>query len=97
MLKSKYGKDSEVANAHIQALISLSTITSSNPYKSNEFYEKLVTHIQALDTMAKLKEIKGYVRLTPGKLSSIKSDLVRTDDRWHDLDFEELTKELSNW
>ena len=53
--KTKYGKDSEVANAHIQSLISLPTITSSNPYKINEFYEKPVTHLQALDTMGKLK------------------------------------------
>ena len=81
----------------MQRLISLPTITSSNPYKINEFYEKLVTHVQALDTMSKLKEIKGYVRLTLDKLPSIKSDLVRTDDRWHDWDFEELTKELSKW
>ena len=38
--------------------------------------------------MGKLKEIKGNVRLTPDKLPSIKSDLVRTDD------FEELTKRM---
>ena len=74
ILKSKYGKDSDVANAHIQSLISLPTITSSNPYKINEFYERLVTHVQALNIMGKLKEIKGYVRLTLDKLSSIKSD-----------------------
>ena len=55
-----------------------------------------VTHIQALDTMSKLKEIKDYVRLTPEKFPNIKSDLVRTDGRWHDLGFEELTKEISN-
>ena len=78
--KTKYGKDSEVANAHIQSLISLPTITSSNQ-KIKEFYEKLVTHVQALGTVGKLKEIKGYVRLTLDKLPSIKSDLVRTDDR----------------
>ena len=47
--------------------------------------------------MGKLKEIKGYVRLTLDKLPSIKSNLVRTDDRWHDWDFEELTKEVSEW
>ena len=47
--------------------------------------------------MSKLKEIKGYVRLTLDKLPSIKSDLVRTDGRWHGWDFEELTKELSKW
>ena len=67
----------------------------ANPYKINEFYETLVTHVQALETMGKLKEIKGYVRLTLYKLPSIKSDLVRTDDRKHDWDFEELAKELS--
>ena len=39
-IKSKYGKDSEAANAHIQTLISPPTITSSNPHKINEFYEK---------------------------------------------------------
>ena len=81
----------------MQSLISLPTITSSNLYKINEFYEKLVTHVQALDTMGKLKEIKGNIRLTLDKLPSIKSDLVRTDDRWHDWDFEELTKEFSKW
>ena len=32
ILKSKYGKDSEVADVHIQNLISLPTITSLNPY-----------------------------------------------------------------
>ena len=47
--------------------------------------------------MGKLKEIKGYVRLTLDKIPSTKSDLVRMDDRWHDWDLEELTKELSKW
>ena len=97
ILKSKYGKDCEVANAHIQGLISLPKITSSHPNKINEFYEKLVTHVQALDTMGKLKEIKGYVRLTLDKLPGIKYDLVRTDDKWQGWDFETLTKELSKW
>ena len=97
ILKSKYGKDCEVANAHIQGLISLPKITSSHPNKINEFYEKLVTHVQALDTMGKLKEIKAYVRLTLDKLPGIKYDLVRTDDKWQGWDFETLTKELSKW
>ena len=38
ILKSKYGKDSEVANAHIQSLISLPKMTSSHRNKNNEFY-----------------------------------------------------------
>ena len=35
ILKSKYGKDCEVANARIQSLISFPTITSSNEYEIN--------------------------------------------------------------
>lgn len=57
--------------------------------------KKLVTHVQALDIVDKLKEIKSYVRLTLDKLPSVKYDLVGTYDRCHDLYFEELTKELS--
>ena len=41
ILKSKYGKDSEVANAHIQSLISLLKMTSSNPYKSMDYTKNL--------------------------------------------------------
>ena len=94
ILKSNNGNDS-VANAHTQSLISLSTITTSNPYKVNEFYQKHV-HVQALNTMGKLKRNKkNYVRSTLDKLPSIKFDLVRTDDRWHDWDFEKLIKEQS--
>ena len=34
--------------------------------------------------MGKLKEIEGYLRLILVKLQNIKSDIVRTHDRWHD-------------
>ena len=77
----KYGKPSEVANAHIQRDMALPTINNTNPYKIHCFYERLITHINTLDTMGKLKEINGYVRFTD-KLCSIRADLVRTDDNW---------------
>ena len=35
------------------------------------------THMQTIDSMGKLREIKGYVRLTLDKLPGIKSDLER--------------------
>ena len=41
---------------------------NSNPYKIDEFSEKLLSSVQALETMGKLKEINGYVRLTLDKL-----------------------------
>ena len=65
----KYGKQSEVANAHVQNIMSLTHINDSNPYKIHEFSEKLLSSVQALETMGKLKEINGYVKLTLDKLS----------------------------
>ena len=32
--------------------------------------------------MGKLREIKGYVRVTLDKLPGIRTDLVRLDDEW---------------
>ena len=82
ILVEKYGKPSEVANAHIQSIMALPTINNTNPYKIHGFYKRLVTHINTLDTMDKLKEINGYVRFTLDKLCRIRADLVRTDDNW---------------
>ena len=49
--------------------MSLPTITQTSVGKIYDFYEKLVTYSQALDTMGKLKEINEYVRLTLDKIS----------------------------
>ena len=55
-------------------------INNSNPCKIHEFREKLLSSVQILETMGKLKEINCYVRLTLDKLQGIRADLVRTDD-----------------
>ena len=47
-LKTKYGKISEVINAHVQALLNLQTISGTNPNRIHEFYENLITHIHML-------------------------------------------------
>ena len=80
ILTSRYGKPSEVAAAHIHCITSLSVISNCNPNRIQEFYEKLTISVQALETMKKLKDIKGYVRLTLDKLPGIRADLVRLDD-----------------
>lgn len=80
VLKSKYGKPREVSNTHMQCIIAWPTIHGSHPVKIHHFYEKLATNIQALETMGKIKEINGYVRVTLDKLPSIRADLVRLDD-----------------
>ena len=68
ILKTKYGKPSEVVNAHVQCIITLSTTQGSQPTRIHEFYEKLATNIQALDTMG---EDKGDQRLCPSYFRQI--------------------------
>ena len=97
ILKARYGKPSEVANAHIQTIISLPTIYGSKPLKVQEFYEKLVTSIQTLETMGKLREMNGYVRMTLDKLPGIRADLVRTDDDWQGWGFSQFVEALRKW
>ena len=77
ILSSRFGKPSELANTHIQNNLSLLVIAGANPVRINEFYEKLMTGVQSLDTVGKLKEINGYVRITVDKLPGIRADLVR--------------------
>ena len=55
ILVKKYGKHSEVANAHSQNLMSLPHINNSSPCKVNEFSKKLLSSVQAQETMGKLK------------------------------------------
>ena len=97
ILQTKYGRPSEVANAHIQSIISLPTIDGTNPGKIHEFYEKLVTNVQALETMGKLREMYGHVRMTLNKLSGITANLVRTDDNRQEWKFMHLVEALRKW
>ena len=93
----KYGKHSEVTNAHVQNITPIPHINNSNPYKTHEFSEKLLNSVQDLETMGKLKEINGYVRITLDKLQRIRADLVRTDDDWENWKFPQLVDALENW
>ena len=97
ILKSKYGKPSEVANAHMQCIIGLSMVHDAHPAKIHDFCEKLTSHIQVLETMGKVKEIRGFVRATLDKLPGIRADLVRLDDDWQDWGFPELIESLRKW
>ena len=97
ILQTKYGQESEIINAYVNNIISLPTLHSSNPNKISEFYEKLLQSVQALETMGKLREVNGYVRLTLDKLEGIRGDLVRTDDDWRDWKFPQLVEALRKW
>ena len=97
ILKSKYGKSSEVINAYVQNIIRLPVIISSNANKILAFYETLVTNVQSLETLGKLTEVSGYVRMTLDKLEVIRIDLVRTDDSWQEWKFPQLVEALRKW
>ena len=92
ILLAKFGKPSGVAAAHIQCIISLPVVFNSNPNKIHEFCEKLIVSVQALDTINKLRDIKGYVRLTLDKLPGIRADLIRLVDEWQEWDFPKLVE-----
>ena len=82
ILTSRYGKPSKIASAHIHCITSLLTISNCNPNRIQEFYEQLT--VQALETMKKLTDIKGYVRLTLEKMPGIWVDLVRLGGNWQE-------------
>ena len=87
ILKTKYGKTSEVANSHMQSIVSLPVVKGTQPKKIHEFFESLVTNTQAFETMGKISQVHGFVRPTLDKLSWIRADLVRLDDEWQDWGF----------
>ncbi|KAK3725254.1 hypothetical protein QZH41_001286 [Actinostola sp. cb2023] len=97
ILKTRFGKTSEIINAYVTELMSLPVIHGSNAGKIYEFYEKLLANVQALETLGKLGDAKGYVRMTLDKLEGIRGDLVRLDDNWQEWAFPQLIEALRKW
>ena len=91
-MPSKFGKPSELPNTHIQDILSLPVIPETNPIRIDEFYQKLMTSVQSLDTMRKLKKINDYVGFTIDKLPGIRANLVRIDIDWKNWDFEQFVE-----
>lgn len=52
---TKYGKPTEVSNAHIQNIMLLPQISNSNRHKIHQFSGKLQSSVQVLDTMEKIR------------------------------------------
>ena len=63
ILQAKFGKPTVVANAHINCIILLPVVFGSHPNKVHDFNEKLMSSIQALETMRKLNEIKAMLEI----------------------------------
>ena len=97
ILTRNYGQTSEDVNAYVENIMSLPTIGGTQPARIHDFYEKLLFNVQSLETMGKLREVNGYVRMTIDKLPGIRGDLVRTDDSWREWNFPKLVDELRKW
>ena len=61
ILEDKYGKQSEIVKCYVKEIVELPYITSANPRKIAEFYEKLSHSVQALETIGKLDLISRNV------------------------------------
>ena len=96
-LLAKFGKPIEMVAGQNQYITSDPVAFSLNPNKIHEFYEKLIASVQAVNTINKLRDIKGTVRLTLDKLPAIRKDLFILDDEWQELDFPKLAELLLKW
>ena len=97
ILRNKYGKTSEIVNAYVQNIMGLPVISGANPARIHQFYEVLSFNVKALETLGKLKEVNGYVRMSINKLPGIRGDLVRTDENWQEWDFPKFVYALQGW
>ena len=77
ILKTRYGKPSEIVNSYVQNIMSLPNIHGCQPSKIHKFYETLMYNVQSLQTLGKIGKVNGYVRATIDKLEGIRGDLVR--------------------
>ena len=97
ILKSEYGKTSEIINAYVTNIMSLPTIQGGNPKEVDAFYKKLLYNVQSLETLGKLREVSGNVRAVLDKLKGIKAELVRGQDGWQEWDFSQLLQAIKRW
>ena len=70
ILKTKYGKSSEVINAYVQSILGLPSVQGSKSAKVHLFYETLLISVQALETLGKLK---GHLILGASEYARIKT------------------------
>ena len=85
-----------MVNAHIQEM-SLPVITGISRPKIHNFYDNLLGHVQALETLEKLEQVAGNVRMTLDKLVGIQADLIRTEKDWKKWTSTELVEALRQW
>ena len=71
--------------------------SGASKHKIHEFYDQLLSHVQALDTLGKLNQVSGNVRMVIDKLDGIRADLTRTDTCWKEWTFHDLLEAIRQW
>lgn len=97
ILKSNYGKTSEIVRAYIDNINALPVISGSKPNEIHKFWQTLNYNVQALETLGKLSGCLSMVRGVLDKLPGIKADLVNGKPGWQDWGFAELMRSLEEW
>ena len=90
ILKSEYGKTSEIVNAYVQNILGLPVVTTAHPRGVNQFYKTLLYNVQSLETLGKIERVNGMARSVLDKLEAIKRDLVRGHEDWQEWDLPRL-------
>ena len=76
ILKSNYGKTSEIVRAYIDNINALPVISGSQPNEIYKFWQTLNYNVQSLETLGKLSGCLSMLRGVLDKLPGIKADLV---------------------
>ena len=97
ILKSTYGKESEVIEAYTKEIMDLPHISNVSMKRIHEFSDKLMYCVQSLQTLGKLQQVEGNVAMTLDKLPAIRGDLVRTDPDWENWGYSSLAEALRQW
>ena len=97
ILQQRYGDPAEVVNAYVQQIFALPTIHGTSRPKIHEFHDQPLCHVQALDTLGKLGDLAGNLRMMLDKLEDIRSDITRIDPKWKNWGFHELLEGLRGW
>ena len=97
ILLGKSGNNGGIVDAYVEEIIALRTISGMQPNRIHLFSEKLQYNIESLETLKKINNVDGYVRMTLNKLPGIRGNLVRTDPKWKDWNFNKLIEALRAW
>lgn len=97
ILKSNYGKTSEIVRAYIDNIKGLPVVTGCIPNEIHKFCQTLNYNVQSLETLGKLSGCLFMVRGILDKLPDIKADLVSGKPRWQDWGFGDLMQALEEW